>query len=404
MKSSTYYVYALIVLLLTSSCSPSITPTVASSIHPATSAPTNAQSTFVPTIVQSTLQPSMQQPPTMNLSISDLNSTTPQGILDEVNVFGGMGGPDDPCLGDNYDSPHYPTPILLKSHFQNPNRIGYVELYACGLAAVDETVNVQVELPDNTIRSYQVVSIPYFDQNINQYPGQQYEVVMNYQIEYSDPVGNYHFVFKGNNWSLDEYVTVSDVSYPSFIYDNNQLFLRFSPNEKVRIFVYRSSDCPGWCAELIGWKDFQVDSKGLLIVYTDQLDYFYAAVGEVAGEVALSVRDVRSLFGISSIIEPLDPPATTSTIVCSGTKPSRLQIGMSAEVTRSGMAPQLSLRELPSLSAQKLHVIAAGRKMTILKGPECADGSYWWYVRSEQGFEGWAREGDNEDYWIDPLP
>jgi hypothetical protein len=42
--------------------------------------------------------------------------------------------------------------------------------------------------------------------------------------------------------------------------------------------------------------------------------------------------------------------------------------------------------------------------MVILEGPKCAESSYWWYIRSEQGFEGWAREGDNEDYWIDPLP
>lgn len=89
---------------------------------------------------------------------------------------------------------------------------------------------------------------------------------------------------------------------------------------------------------------------------------------------------------------------------CPGTLPSRLSVGMNAEVTTSGMAPQLSLRAQPSLSAEKEHVIAAGRDMVILDGPVCADGSYWWYIRSEQGFEGWSREGDHEDYWIDPLP
>jgi hypothetical protein len=56
------------------------------------------------------------------------------------------------------------------------------------------------------------------------------------------------------------------------------------------------------------------------------------------------------------------------------------------------------------MNAEKVHVIAAGRDLLILKGPVCADNSYWWFIRSEQGFEGWAREGDHEDYWIDPLP
>jgi hypothetical protein len=89
---------------------------------------------------------------------------------------------------------------------------------------------------------------------------------------------------------------------------------------------------------------------------------------------------------------------------CPGAMLSRLKVGMPAEVTSSGMAPQLSLRTQPVTSAEKIHVIAAGRDMVILEGPICADNSYWWYIRSEQGFEGWAREGDNEDYWIDPLP
>ena len=89
---------------------------------------------------------------------------------------------------------------------------------------------------------------------------------------------------------------------------------------------------------------------------------------------------------------------------CPGSQPTRLQVGMNAEVTTSGMAPQLSLRAGASMSAEKVHVIAAGWDMVILKGPVCADNSYWWYIRSEQGFEGWAREADNQDYWIDPLP
>lgn len=97
-------------------------------------------------------------------------------------------------------------------------------------------------------------------------------------------------------------------------------------------------------------------------------------------------------------------PEVVNLPACPGPLPTRLRVGMSAQVTTSGMAPQLALRAQPSLSAEKVHVIAAGRKMVILEGPVCADGSYWWRIRSEQGFEGWSREGDNQDYWIDPLP
>ena len=103
-------------------------------------------------------------------------------------------------------------------------------------------------------------------------------------------------------------------------------------------------------------------------------------------------------------LPPSPTPDPSNIPACPGTKPTRLQVGMNAEVTTSGMAPQLSLRAEPGMGAGKVHVIAAGRDLVILRGPVCADESYWWYIRSEQGFEGWAREGDNEDYWIDPLP
>ena len=82
---------------------------------------------------------------------------------------------------------------------------------------------------------------------------------------------------------------------------------------------------------------------------------------------------------------------------------SRQQFSVQEGETTSGMAPQLYLRAQPSLSAEKVHYIAAGRDIIILDGPVCVDSSYWWRIRSEQSFEGWAREGGSQDYWIDPL-
>lgn len=112
-------------------------------------------------------------------------------------------------------------------------------------------------------------------------------------------------------------------------------------------------------------------------------------------------KDVSSSSG--TILATKTPGTSANIIFCSGPLPTRLSVGMSAEVTTSGAAWQLSLRAEPSMSAEKVHVIAAGRDMVILDGPVCADNSYWWYIRSAQGFEGWSREGDHEDYWIDPL-
>ncbi len=107
---------------------------------------------------------------------------------------------------------------------------------------------------------------------------------------------------------------------------------------------------------------------------------------------------------VAPVASPSAPTSVNSIPPCPGPLPSRLQVGMNAKVTETGVAWQLRLRSEPGFNAPTNHIIAAGRTMVILDGPTCAEGSYWWYVRSEQGYEGWAPEGDYEDYWIDPLP
>jgi hypothetical protein len=105
----------------------------------------------------------------------------------------------------------------------------------------------------------------------------------------------------------------------------------------------------------------------------------------------------------TSLPTVLPTTSTRDIPLCPGTLPSRLRVGIDAQVAETGKAWQLSLRSAPSQNAEQAHVVAAGRKLVVLDGPVCAEGSYWWYVRSEQGFEGWAREGDSADYWITPL-
>jgi Bacterial SH3 domain len=132
--------------------------------------------------------------------------------------------------------------------------------------------------------------------------------------------------------------------------------------------------------------------------------YWLACIGSECNYMPESVNQQTYLRPTTRQAHEISPAQSDNVPACPGTLPSRLSVGINAEVTTSGMAPQLSLRAQPNMSAEKAHVIAAGRDLVILDGPVCADNSYWWYIRSEQGFEGWAREGDNEDYWIDPLP
>lgn len=69
-----------------------------------------------------------------------------------------------------------------------------------------------------------------------------------------------------------------------------------------------------------------------------------------------------------------------------------LTAGASAWVTRAGGLP-LRLRSAPSLSGEILDRLAPGTEVTLLDGPQPADGHSWWHVRSAGG-EGWVAGED----------
>ncbi|HNP85419.1 MAG: SH3 domain-containing protein [Chloroflexi bacterium SZAS-1] len=62
--------------------------------------------------------------------------------------------------------------------------------------------------------------------------------------------------------------------------------------------------------------------------------------------------------------------------------------GAQAWVTRAGGLP-LRMRSAPSLSGEVLDRLAPGTELTLLDGPQQADGHGWWHVRTAGG-EGWV--------------
>lgn len=65
---------------------------------------------------------------------------------------------------------------------------------------------------------------------------------------------------------------------------------------------------------------------------------------------------------------------------------------------------QLSVRSLPGTDAALLTRVDSGAQLTILDGPQQANGFTWYRVRSDSGAtEGWAADGDGEDRWLSPL-
>lgn len=408
------------------------------------------------------------------LTQEDLNPVPPDDIIQEIGFFGGLGGGGSLC--DMYD---YQSPTFAYFADRPYEWMHDVSVTICGLT-VGEEVQIVVILPNGeTVRDTAIVR-----QTESEDVG---ELSYDYMPLVYDPVGDYTVTFTGNTWVLEyPFIVIEPSDARLYLHESKLLLINFSPNEIVRLFVYGTPNSNN--SKLIGWKEFQVNDGGDLVLNIEDRDS-YVVIGELSGQLSVNIesgdiycQNVRNPVGVvpngyaqvmvdnlptysldsnqiwvkdgySNIgkgeilqitsnaicanesflwavdcinrnctgfvpesgpdgyyLRPLEELPLTSTPdpsiipTCLGTLPTRLQIGMSAEVTRSGMAPQLSLRAQPSLSAEKVHVIAAGRKVTILQGPVCADGSYWWYIQSEQGFEGWAREGDNEDYWIDPLP
>ena len=87
---------------------------------------------------------------------------------------------------------------------------------------------------------------------------------------------------------------------------------------------------------------------------------------------------------------------------CPGALTSRVQVGMTIQVTTSGKVPKLGIRPQPTLDSKKMFELKSGKKMEVLDGPVCADNSYFWYVDTPKG-DGWVREGNTEFYFVDPL-
>jgi uncharacterized protein YbaR (Trm112 family) len=95
---------------------------------------------------------------------------------------------------------------------------------------------------------------------------------------------------------------------------------------------------------------------------------------------------------------------TTPWRACPDARLSQLSVGMQAYVSNDPPVPN-RVRALPNTEARILGWIYSGEKVEVLDGPACANIWVWWKVRSlETGLTGWTSEGDQNDYWLLPLP
>lgn len=93
-------------------------------------------------------------------------------------------------------------------------------------------------------------------------------------------------------------------------------------------------------------------------------------------------------------------PPVYATSDCEGAPPSRLKIGDTGQVTMG--VEHLRLRALPAVGAGTLHTLSTGTPFTVVAGPSCNSGYYWWRVEIPQKGIGWVAEGDAEQFYLQP--
>ncbi len=67
-------------------------------------------------------------------------------------------------------------------------------------------------------------------------------------------------------------------------------------------------------------------------------------------------------------------------------------------------AETLNVRAGPGTGHDRIGVLLQGQVVSILEGPQEADGYRWWKIRTEDGLEGWVAQGTDEVEWVVPIP
>jgi hypothetical protein len=118
--------------------------------------------------------------------------------------------------------------------------------------------------------------------------------------------------------------------------------------------------------------------------------------------VIVTVEDSTEESSDATAIPSTDSYTSGTSENCSNTLPSKLQIGDKAEV----VVFQVSGRDVPGINSTKEHVLAEGRVVTVLDGPQCVDNIWWWKIHfagtistgEYLDYEAWMPEADNDMY------
>ena len=112
---------------------------------------------------------------------------------------------------------------------------------------------------------------------------------------------------------------------------------------------------------------------------------------------------------VTNQIDKLDPTAAPATAVtedvigravCDDAMNTRLDVNVEARVRAAGLP--VNLRAQPTATSDQLARMEPGDVFVVTGGPQCAEGYVWWQVLYG-ATSGWAAEGANSIYWVEPT-
>ncbi len=97
------------------------------------------------------------------------------------------------------------------------------------------------------------------------------------------------------------------------------------------------------------------------------------------------------------------PNITVGQVVCAGSLPTRLAVGMQGKAITTG---SVNMRSQPNTTATVVGLLLPGGTFNVVGGPICGDRT-WWQLNylSNAGTTtiGWVGEGDSTEYWLEPI-
>ncbi len=107
------------------------------------------------------------------------------------------------------------------------------------------------------------------------------------------------------------------------------------------------------------------------------------------GQPALGTGSFTAVpAALTPVVQPTNPPGNVA--------PPNLTVGGQAVVSTTGTDP-LNLRQSPTRSARVLRILKRDAVVTILAGPQSAEGFRWWQVRADDGQVGWVVDQVTDD-------